>query len=150
MEYDAYLKTAHCHERDPIGSYCHKIDNCSQTVCFKSRDPGTAVTDTWSNKLVYIKSTVGCRVCNPGYIGIDFDNIWDTGSSSCIKKDDDNKKIKNCLLIQQSDDNNYECVQCNKGYAVLKHFYLSYFTTERNVVYTSTQKFLDQNPNNKY
>ena len=150
MEYDAYLKTAHCHESTLPASYCQKIDNCRQTVCFKSRDPGTAVTDTWSNGLSFIKSTVGCKACNPGYYGIDFDNIWDTGSASCIKEDDDKSKINYCVMTQQISDTDYECVHCSKGYAVLKVIYISYFTHDSNVVYTSIANFAASDTKNKY
>jgi len=150
IEYDAYLKTANCRESTAPGSYCQRIDNCLQTVCFKSRNPGPAVTDTWTFGLDFIKSTVGCKVCKYGYYGIDFDNIWDTGSGSCIKEDDDKKKIKNCYLSMQLSDTHYKCVQCNKGYAVMKVIYISYFTTDSNVAYTGEEDFLASDAKNKF
>lgn len=78
---------------------CTKIENCLTTVCFN------ATTGD---------STIGCRMCEKGFVGLTWDSLNNAGSSVCKKT----TMIQNCDFHIQQSSSVHNCYSCASGYSV--------------------------------
>lgn len=92
-------KAAECTDWQPLN--CLKVDNCLTTVCF---DNTPTTTDF----------TYGCRMCDKGYVGGEFDTVQSAGSKICTEK----TEITNCDYHIQTGASAWNCYACASSFAV--------------------------------